>query len=232
MSGLPTGPEVSKKLLQISLAARLRGYFFAGVLVTAPIAITLYLAGLLLSFFDQRLLPLVPQRYNPETYLPFFVPGIGLVATVAFLTLVGMMTAGYVGRLMLRLSDRVLNRTPFVRGIYGMAKQVVETVAGNKSAFHGVGLVEFPYRGSWTIGFITGRSADEIVEAGGQPMINVLVLATPNPTSGFLLCLPERDVHRLSMTVEDGFKLLISIGTVNPPERKSTSVSIPDKNLL
>jgi uncharacterized membrane protein len=232
MSGLPNGREASKMLLRVNLVARLRGYFLAGVIVTAPIAITLYLAGLLLSLFDQQLLPLVPKQYNPETYLPFFVPGIGLVVTVTFLTLVGMITTGYVGRLMLRLSDRVLNRTPFVRSIYGMAKQVVETVAGNKSAFRGVGLVEFPYRGSWTIGFITGRSADEIVEAGGQPMINVLVLATPNPTSGFLLCLPERDVHRLSITVEDGFKLLISMGTVSPPERKLTSINRRDKNLL
>jgi uncharacterized membrane protein len=198
------------------MMTRLRGYFIAGVLVTAPIAITLYLAGLLLSFFDQQILPLVPPRYNPETYLPFFVPGIGLVATVVVMTLIGMATTGYVGRLMLQLSERALSRMPLVRSVYGTAKQIVETVISKKGPFTGVAIVEFPYRGSWTIGFITGASAQEVSETGGQPMINVLVFATPNPTSGFLLCLPERDVHRLSMSVEDGFKHLVSLGTVPP----------------
>ena len=198
------------------VVTRLRSYFFAGVLVTAPIAITLYLASLLLSFFDQRLLPLVPPRYNPETYLPFFVPGIGLVVTAAVLTLIGMATAGYVGRLVLQFGERTLSRMPFVRSVYGTAKQVMETVLGQKGPFTGVALVEFPYRGSWTLGFITGAAADEVSKTGGQLMINVMVFATPNPTSGFLLSLPERDIRHLPMSVEDAFKFLISLGTVYP----------------
>ena len=214
-------PEASKGPIRIGLGARLRGYFFAGVLVTAPLAITVYIAWLLISFVDERVFSLIPPVYNPETYLPFSVPGIGLVLMVLVLTLVGALTAGYVGKLFLRLSERLLNHMPVVRNIYGTAKQIVETVVNNKtSAFREVALVEYPRRDIWTIGFITGRSVDEIAETGGQPLINVFVPTTPNPTSGFLLFLPEKDVHRLSMPVEEAIKLVISGGIVTPPLRR------------
>jgi len=213
-------PEASKGPIRISLGARLRGYFFAGVLVTAPLAITVYIAWLLISFVDERVFSLIPPVYNPETYLPFSVPGIGLILMVIVLTLVGALTAGYVGKLLLRLSERLLNRMPVVRNIYGTAKQIVETVMNSgTSAFREVALVEYPRRDMWTIGFITGRSVDEVAGIGGEPLVNVFVPTTPNPTSGFLLFLPERDVHRLSMTVEEAVKLVISGGIVAPPSR-------------
>jgi uncharacterized membrane protein len=212
------------------MGARLRGYFFAGVLVTAPLAITVYIAWLLISFVDERVFSVIPPVYNPETYLPFSIPGIGLILMVLVLTLVGALTAGYVGKLLLRLSERLLNRMPVVRNIYGTAKQIVETVVNNKtSAFREVALVEYPRREIWTIGFITGRSIDEIAQAGGQGLVNVFVPTTPNPTSGFLLFLPEKDVHRLSMSVEEAVKLIISGGIVTPPVR--TQVEAPPKAL-
>jgi uncharacterized membrane protein len=205
---------------RISLGGRLRGYFFAGVLVTAPLAITVYIAWILISFVDERVFSLIPPVYNPETYLPFSIPGIGLVLMLIVVTIIGALTAGYVGKLVLRTGERLLSRMPVVRNIYSTAKQIVETVVHNKtSAFREVALVEYPRRGMWTIGFITGRSIDEVAATGGEPLINVFVPTTPNPTSGFLLFLPDRDVHRLAMTVEEAIKLVISGGIVTPPAR-------------
>ena len=206
------------KPMRIGVWPRLRGYFFAGMLVTAPIAITVYVALLLISFVDERVFALIPPVYNPETYLPFSVPGIGVVLMLVILTLIGAVAAGYLGKLLLRLSDRLLNRMPVVRSIYGVAKQIVETVVSNKSdAFREVVLIEYPRSGIWTIGFLTGQSIDQIGQIVGRSLVNVFVPTTPNPTSGFLLFLPESDVHRLPMTVEEGIKLVISAGIVLPP---------------
>jgi len=215
-SDVPT--HLSAKPMRVGLWPRLRGYFFAGMLVTAPIAITVYIALLLISFIDQRVFDLIPPVYNPETYLPFSIPGIGVVLMILILTLIGAIAAGYVGKMLLRLSDRLLNRMPVVRSIYGAAKQIVDTVVSNKAvAFREVVLLEYPRRGIWTIGFLTGRSIDQIGQAAGRKLLNVFVPTTPNPTSGFLLFLPESDVQRLPMSVEEGIKLVISAGIVLPP---------------
>ena len=212
----PTLPP--PKPMRIGFWPRLRGYFFAGMLVTAPIAITVYVALLLISFVDERVFSLIPPVYNPETYLPFSVPGIGVVLMIVILTLIGAVAAGYLGKMLLRFSDRLLNRMPIVRSIYGVAKQVVETVVSNKSvAFREVVLLEYPRSGIWTIGFLTGRSVDQIGQTVDHNLVNVFVPTTPNPTSGFLLFLPESDVHRLPMSVEEGIKLVISAGIVVPP---------------
>jgi uncharacterized membrane protein len=207
------------KPARIGLWPRLRGYFFAGMLVTAPIAITVYVALLLISLVDERVFALIPPEYNPETYLPFSVPGIGVVLMLVILTLIGAIAAGYLGKLLLRLSDRLLNRMPVIRSIYGVAKQIVETVVSNKSvAFREVVLIEYPRKGIWTIGFLTGRAIDQIGETLSHPgLVNVFVPTTPNPTSGFLLFVPEGEVQRLPMSVEDGIKLVISAGIVVPP---------------
>ena len=217
------------KPVRIGLWPRLRGYFFAGMLVTAPIAITVYVALLLISFVDERVFALIPPEYNPETYLPFSVPGIGVVLMIVILTLIGAIAAGYLGKMLLRLSDRLLNRMPVVRSIYGVAKQIVETVVSNKSvAFREVVLIEYPRKGIWTIGFLTGRAIDQIGETlAHADMVNVFVPTTPNPTSGFLLFVPEGDVKRLPMSVEDGIKLVISAGIVVPPgARRSPATQI------
>lgn len=205
------------------LMLRLRTYFFAGILITAPISITIYLAWAMIHWVDGAVIPLIPAHYNPETYLPFSVPGIGLLILLIGLTLIGAVTASMVGRMVVRGSDRLLNRMPVVRGVYNALKQIFETVLSQKSqAFREVVLVEYPRQGAWALGFITGTPDGEIQELGGGELVNVFVPTTPNPTGGFLLFLPERDVIRLSMTVEEGIKMVVSGGIVAPPDRRAT----------
>jgi uncharacterized membrane protein len=152
-------------------------------LVIAPISITVYIAWLFISFIDQKVFSVLPPVYNPETYLPFSIPGIGVVLMLVGLTLIGALTAGYVGKVFLRLSERVLNRMPIVRSIYGAAKQIVETVVSNKSsAFREVALVEYPRKGVWTLCFLTGRTIDQIGDVAGPRLVNIFVPTTPNPT--------------------------------------------------
>lgn len=204
--------------------ARLRNYFFAGVLVTAPVAITIWATWAFLDFVDARVTPLIPAKWNPETYLPFSVPGIGLVVVLAFLTLVGMLTAGYIGRLLMRQGERLLAQVPVIRSIYSAVKQIFETVLAQRSqAFRQVALVEYPSRGIWAIGFVTTRSEGEVQYRLGGEMKTIFVPATPNPTTGFLLFLPEEDVEILDMTVEQGLKLVVSGGIVVPPKNASRS---------
>ncbi len=215
-----TGRETQKKLKQ-SFAQRLSNYLLAGVLITAPVTITLWLAWKAITFVDNQVTPLIPANWNPEHYLPFGVPGLGLVVIIVGLTLVGFLTAGYIGRLLMRTSEGVVKRLPVVRSIYSWTKQVFETVLSkNSSAFNEVVLVEYPHKGSWAIGFITGRTKGEVQSVTDDTVINVFVPATPNPTTGFLLFIPEQDVHHLDMTVEEGIKLVISGGILSPSEIK------------
>jgi len=207
--------------LRPSLGARIRAYFFAGVLVTAPMAITFWLAWQIISWVDRSVKPLFPAKYNPETYLPFSVPGIGLIVAFLFLTVVGAFAAGFIGRLFVRTSERILTRMPVIRSVYGALKQILETVLANQSrAFRDVVLVEYPRRGIWAIGFITGATEGEVQEITEDTMINVFLPTTPNPTSGFLLFLPKKDLITLNMTIEEGIKMVVSGGIVTPPDRR------------
>ncbi len=212
----PDSPDI-----KITLGARLRAYFFAGILITAPISITFYIAWNFIDFVDRQVTPLIPAAYNPKQW---GVPGVGLLLVVVVLTLVGAITAGFVGRIWLRLSEAVVQRMPVLSGIYSAIKQVFETVLAQKSqAFREVVLIEYPRKGIWTIAFITGTTAGRIAqpiaaETEGE-MVNVFVPTTPNPTSGFLLFLPRSDIRLLDISVEDGLKLVISGGIVLPPEK-------------
>jgi len=198
----------------------MRTYFLAGILITAPIGLTIYLAWLMISFVDDRVFSVLPPRYNPETYLPFSVPGIGLILAVVSLTLIGAITAGFVGRLFRHLSEAVLNRLPVIRSVYNAIKQIVETVFANQSAaFREVVLIEYPRRGAWSLGFITGSTQGEVKAHLQRELVNVFVPTTPNPTSGFLLFVPDSEVTRLTMSVEDGIKLVISGGIITPPDQ-------------
>ncbi len=214
-------------------SARLRAYFFAGVLVTAPLAITFWLVWQVISWIDRSIKPLIPAQYNPETYLPFSVPGIGLVVSVVFLILVGAFAAGFVGRLVVRMSERVLARMPVVRSIYGATKQIFETVLAQSSrAFRDVVLVEYPRRGIWAIGFITGATEGEVQELTEDVVVNVFLPTTPNPTSGFLLFVPKSDLIYLNMSVEEGIKMVVSGGIVTPPDRRPAEqrkVKVPSR---
>jgi uncharacterized membrane protein len=206
----------------MTLAERLRAYLIAGLLVTGPISLTFYLAWLFVSFVDTSVATLIPSGYNPATYLPIPVPGLGLLIVGVGLILIGALTAGYLGRLLLRTSDRVMTRMPVIRGLYGATKQIFETVLSKQSnTFREVVLVEFPRPGMWTIGFITGHTEGEIRDALGDELINIYVPTTPNPTSGYLVFVPRRETVLLSMTVEEGIKFVISGGIVAPPPRPS-----------
>ncbi len=219
--------EKKPRTFRMSLGARLRTYFLAGILITAPIGLTVYLAWLFITFVDQQVFSLLPPRYNPETYLRFSIPGIGLLVALLGLTLIGALTAGIIGRTINQLFEGILNRLPVIRSLYGAIKQIMETVLANKStAFRECVLIEYPRRGIWTLGFITGRTRGEVQERTAEEVINVFVPTTPNPTSGFLLFVPEKDVIRLKMPIEDGLKLVVSGGIVTPP---SGAAALPAK---
>ena len=210
-------PGVSAKPGRTRPAARLRNYFLAGILVTAPVSITFWLVWRVIGFIDARVIPLIPPVWNPETYLPFAVPGFGLIIAIIFLIAIGILARGYAGRLTTTLTDFVVARVPVARSIYSWTKQVFETVLSQrKTAFNEVVMLEYPSRGIWAIGFITGQTQGEVQNLTDETVYNVFIPATPNPTSGFLLFIPERDIHHLDMTVEEGIKLVISGGIVTP----------------
>lgn len=218
----PAPAKPFRQPFHLGLLARLRAYFLAGVLVTAPIAITFYIVWLIVSFVDDRVGNLIPARYNPESYLPFGIPGLGLVIAVAALILIGAMTAGYVGRIVVRLNDAILARMPVVRSIYGATKQIFETVLAHKStAFRQVCLIEYPRRGIWTLGFITGTTVGEVQVRTSDEVVNVFLPTTPNPTSGFFVFVPRQDIVLLEMSIEDGIKMVISGGIVTPPDNRA-----------
>lgn len=207
---------------KLSFSQRLRAYLFAGILVTAPIFITFYLAWLFVTFVDSKITPLIPHNYNPETYLPFALPGLGLIILLIALILVGALTAGFFGRLWGRVSDRILNQMPVIRNVHSAIKQILETVLAQQSnAFREAVLIEYPRRGIWAVGFITGRTEGEVQNMTAEECINVFLPTTPNPTSGFLLFVPRKDIAPLSMSVEEAIKMVISGGIVTPPDRRS-----------
>ena len=221
----PNAGEGKTEKGKIGFLAKLRAYFFAGILITAPIFITFYLAWLFIHFVDGKITPLIPSKYNPETYLPFGMPGLGLIVLIVAMTMIGALTAGFVGRLYLRTSERLLNRMPIIRGIYGAIKQVLETVLAQKSnAFRDAVLVEYPRRGIWAVAFITGTTKGEIQNLTEEECVNIFLPTTPNPTSGFLLFVPKKELTPLSMTVEEAMKMVISGGIVTPPDRRPADV--------
>lgn len=201
-----------------SPASKLRNYFLAGVIVVAPLGITLILVWQVVQFFDNSIRQVLPVAYNPESYLPFSIPGLGLLLVIGLITLIGMLTAGLLGRTVMGLSENLLNRMPVIRTIYGTLKQIFETVLSQSSqSFREVVLIEYPRRGLWAIGFVTGTTRGEIQRRVEPKLINVFLPTTPNPTSGFLLFVPAEEVVHLNMSVEEGIKMVISSGIVFPP---------------
>ncbi|WP_273148010.1 DUF502 domain-containing protein [Oceanicaulis alexandrii] len=197
----------------------LRNRFLTGVVVAAPIGITFWLIYSFVTFVDQVIKPLVPARYNPESYLPFAIPGMGLLIAVLGLTLLGALAANIFGRSLLDLGERVLNSVPLIRNIYAALKQIVETVfQGQQNSFKEVVLVEYPMAGSYAVAFVasTGRGVIRSVVGKGDDVIGVFIPTTPNPTSGFLLFVPRSKAIALDLTVEEAAKLIISFGMVTP----------------
>ena len=214
-------PDTRGGRLRFSLTRHVRANFLAGILVTAPVAITLYAVWTVVSWFDHEVVPLLPARYSPETYLDFPLPGLGLLIAVIALYLIGAMTAGLFGRYVMGIGERALVRVPVVRSIYGATKQIAETVLAKQSnAFREVALIQYPSKGSWTMGFITGRPTAQIIENTVEDVVSVFVPTTPVPSAGFLLFVPRKEIVVLDMTVEEGLKMIVSLGIVAPPERR------------
>ncbi len=208
----------------MSAATRLRTYFLTGFLVSAPLAITAYIAWSLIGWIDSWVKPYIPARYSPDTYLPFAVPGFGLLVAVVVITLIGFLTANIVGRTIVRFGEHLLGRMPLVRGVYKALKQIFETVLSNKNdMFRQVAVIEYPRTGVWSIVFVATERETEInarLDKEGDPLVAVFMPCTPNPTTGFLMYLHRSEIVMLDMNIEDGAKLIISAGLVAPAYSK------------
>ena len=223
------------------MLARLRTSFLTGIVVIAPVALTLWLIWSVIGWFDGFVLPFVPDAYRPEQILNTIfgydlqlnIRGVGVVVFLVFATLVGWLAKGLIGRSFIKYAENVVNRMPVVRSLYSGIKQIAETVfAQQERSFEKACMIEYPRKGIWAIGFISTTAKGEIAERNSSkgPMVSVFVPTTPNPTSGFLLFFPKADIVELDMSIEDAAKLVISAGLVYPPTKKTSSKSTNEKS--
>jgi uncharacterized membrane protein len=201
------------------LMARFRNYFLTGLIVAGPVAITFYLTWWFVNWVDSIVRPFVPTAYRPETYLPFGLPGSGLIVAVVALTLLGFLAANLIGRTLVDLGEKLLGRMPVVRAIYRGLKQVFETLfSGKGSSFRKVGLVEFPSPGMWSIVLISQSPSVNIAAKlpGEEEHISVFLPCAPNPTTGFFFYVPKSKIIEVQMSAEDAATLIMSCGVVQP----------------
>ncbi len=202
------------------LGARLRNYFLTGLVVVGPVAITIYIAWYVINIIDRWVKPYIPHIYNPDTYLPFAVPGIGLVFAILMLTMIGALAANLLGRSLISAGEIMLDRMPIVRNLYRALKQIFEgvlSVSSPQQAFQKVGLLEFPSKGIWSIVFVTGEAARQISALKpNDDLISVFMPTGMLPPTGFVCFVPRSDVTLITMSVEDAAKIIISAGMVNP----------------
>jgi uncharacterized membrane protein len=195
-----------------SIALKLRNYFFTGVIVLIPIGFTLYLSKFLINFSTK----LVPAGLNPNTYLPYAIPGIEIILTIIFITVVGGLSLSFIGKKFLQIIDDLFKRIPILRTIYSAIGQMTDSFRNQEGNKKSVVLIEYPRKGSWAIGFATKENTGEIRSKLNQNLVNVFVPTTPNPTSGFLLMIPKNDLFYLDMTFEEASKFIVSAGTSTP----------------
>lgn len=210
---------------RVSLGARLRNYFLTGLVVVGPVTITLYIARYVIDAVDRFVKPYIPAIYNPDTYLPFSLPGFGLLFAIILLTMIGALAANLIGRTIISAGEVMLNRMPVVRNVYRGTKQIFESVvtasAPNQQAFQKVALMEFPSKGIWAIVFITGEATPEIrTIKPGEDLVSVFLPTHLLPPSGFVVFVPRASVIPIDLTVEDAAKIIISAGLVNPKTQK------------
>ena len=197
---------------KISVVARLRNYFFAGVVVLVPLGFTLYLTIFLISISSK----LVPKDLNPNNYLPFSIPGLEILLSIIFITIIGGLSLSFIGKKFLQFINDVLKRIPFLRTIYSAIGQMTETFTQKKRNKKSVVLIEYPRKGSWAVGFATKDNKGEISKKTNKNLVNVFVPTTPNPTSGFLLMFPKSEIIYLDMSFEEASSFIVSAGTSNP----------------
>lgn len=197
----------------------IKNYLLAGVLVLVPIGVTIYIVNFLVGLMD-KFLKYLPTKYHPDTYLPFHVPGLGLILLFLLTLLTGLLARNYVGRKLVALGEKVVGRIPLVRGVYLSAKQLVESILVQSGRdFKRVVLIPYPHKESYALAFLTGVAEGEVQEKTQKRVLNVFVPTTPNPTSGFYLMIPEDEVTMLDMSVENAFKLIMSGGIITPSKR-------------
>ncbi|MBE6452634.1 MAG: DUF502 domain-containing protein [Alphaproteobacteria bacterium] len=204
-----------EKAVFMKLGGKLRAYLFTGILVTAPVAITLYLATKFVLWMDVLVNRLLPPQYKLDN-MPYTIPGLGLVIGILFLIVVGMFAAGFLGRFFIKLGEWIVYKVPLVSSVYSVLKQVFETFFSSKTqAFSKVVMLEYPRKGIWILGFVSSDLQGEIKEKCPKNMLSVFIPTTPNPTSGFLIFVPKEDCIEMDMTVEQGLKFVISGGLVS-----------------
>lgn len=202
------------------LKKALKTNLLAGLLVATPLAATAFFLGLLFRWTDKVLL-LIPEPFRPEHFLPFKIPGLGILLLVTVLFVLGLLARNILGRTLVRLGERIMDAIPLVNKFYQAMKQLAETVfSGAGKDFKRVVLVEYPRRGVYALAYVTGKTYPEFQTKTEKQVINLFLPTTPNPTSGFYLLVPEEDVIPLDISVEDSFKILISGGLINPDEAK------------
>ena len=195
-----------------SIIAKLRNDFFTGIVVLVPIGITLYLTKFIISVSSK----LIPEEINPNSYLPFSVPGLEILLSIIIITLIGGLSLSFIGKKILQLVNDLLKKIPILRTIYSAIGQMTETLTPKKKSKKSVVLIEYPRKGSWAVGFVTKENKGEISKKTNKNLVNVFVPTTPNPTSGFLLMFPKDEVIYLNMTFEEASKFIVSAGTSNP----------------
>ncbi|MCU7931451.1 MAG: DUF502 domain-containing protein [Candidatus Thiodiazotropha sp. (ex Codakia rugifera)] len=204
----------------------LRRYLVAGLLVWLPLGATFFVIQLLVRWMDNSLL-LLPEAYRPDNLLGFHIPGLGVVLSLLILLITGLVAANLFGRKLVSMWERLLSRIPLVRSVYSAVKQLVETMfADNGKSFRKVVLVEFPRRGLWTLAFLTSEENGIVQQATDRDVVNVYIPTTPNPTGGYFVLVPKEDIRDLDMSVDDGLKMLLSMGAVNPE-----AISQQDKSI-
>lgn len=201
----------------------LRRYLVAGLLIWVPLGVTLLIVTFLVDLIDRTLL-LLPARIQPENLIGFRIPGLGLVLTTIIVLVTGMIVTNLFGMQIVTLAEKMLRRIPVVRSIYSAVKQVTESMFSSGKSFRKVVLVEYPRQGVWTVAFQTGTGAEEVRIKTGRNVTNVFVPTTPNPTSGFFLMVPHEDLIELDMSVDDGLKMLLSVGVVVPKYKKDSVI--------
>ena len=197
-----------------SITSKLRNAFIAGIVVLVPIGFTLYLTLFLIKISSR----LIPNEINPNNYLPFSIPGLEILLSVIFITLVGGISLSFFGKKILNLINDLFKRIPILRTIYSAIGQMTESFTNKSDNKKSVVLIEYPKKGSWAVGFATKENKGEISKKINKDLINVFVPTTPNPTSGFLLMFPKDEVIFLDMTFEEASKFIVSAGTADPAD--------------
>ena len=200
---------MSKNKKKKSITLLLRNYFITGVVVLIPIGFTLYLSKVLIGLSSK----ILPENINPNSYLPYEIPGIEILISLIFITIVGGLSLSFLGKRILKLIDDLFKRIPFLRTIYSAIVQMTETFSKKDNDKKSVVLIEYPRKGVWAVGFATKENTGEMAKKTNKKLINVFVPTTPNPTSGFLLMFPIEDVIYLNMTIEEASKFIVSAGT-------------------